>query len=361
MEQGNLSTALLRSLSDFEKSDFLDNALPLKQNLNDVIKELKNPNGRIAIDDGDILISNLIRRSKNESLCVFSSNQFNAQGSCLLQHLFLSSNNLKEALFFLEKYALLISDNLELQITETHTQGVRLELPVLPDCFMAAPRHRTEILVSTLISWIQLLCGQQWRPQAIDVPFPATQYKAMYEQYWLSNVHFNAESCGITFAKSWLEAEVNQTNPHVQTTIRRDVEDEFRKLARTTSLADRIYIAFINKKVRLNDNQQQVADVFHISARTLNRHLKRDNTTLKQIVTQVRIEMAKKMLIESKFSIEQISEELGLSGRRTLDRIFIKELGISPAKYKQQHDRLKSFKSVSTANTNSYTSKLIAS
>lgn len=343
MEQGNLSTALLRSLSDFEKSDLLNSSLRLNQDFHDVIKELKAPNGRLDIKDADILISYLIRRSKNESLCVFSSNQFNVQGSCLIQHLFLSSNNLKEALVFLEKYSLLISDNLELRISETDNQGVNLALPVLSDCFMAAPRHRTEMLISTLISWMQLLCGAKWRPQAISVPFPATQYRDMYEKHWLSKVNFNAEQCSITFAKSWLEVELNQTNPHVQTMIRRDVEDEFRKLARSTSLADRIYMAFINKKVRLNANQQEVASLFHISARTLNRHLQRDDTTLKQIVTQVRIEMAKQMLQDENMSIENISVELGLSGRRTLDRIFIKELGVSPAKYKQWGERLVPF------------------
>lgn len=344
MEQGKLSTALLRALFDFQDSKWIEN-LPLKkQQLDDFLKELRAPNGRISIEDSDTLIKSLIRVSQQESLCVFSSSKFNSQGSCLIQHLFLSANSLREALFFLEKYALLISDNLELSTTTTQNQGVCIELPVLTDCFLSAPRHRTELLISTLISWIQLLCGSQWRPQAISLPFPATQYRAMYEKHWLSKIEFNAKKCTIVFAKSWLDMAVSKTNPHVQAMIRRDVEDEFRRLSRSTSLADRVYLAFMNKKIRLNANQQEAAELFHVSARTLNRHLRRDNTSLKQIVTRVRIEIAKQMLQAETLSIEEISIELGLSGRRTLDRIFIKEVGVSPAKYKQSCKQINRFK-----------------
>lgn len=349
MEQGRLSTALVRSLFDFQGSDWINHPPTTQQNTNDLLKELRSANGRISIEDFDVLIKSLIKHSQHESLCVFSSHNLNAQGSCLIQHLFLSANSLREALFFLEKYALLISDNLELSITPTKNQGISIELPVLTDCFLSAPRHRTEILVSLLISWIQLLCGSQWRPQAISLPFPATQYRDKYEKHWLSKVEFNAQTCSITFAKSWLDTAISKTNPHVQAMIRRDVEDEFRRLSRSTSLADRIYLAFINKKTPLNANQQEVAELFHVSARTLNRHLRRDNTSLKQIVTQVRIETAKQMLQADDLSVEEISMELGLSGRRTLDRIFIKEVGISPAKYKQNCKHINRFKEQKSA------------
>jgi transcriptional regulator GlxA family with amidase domain len=102
-------------------------------------------------------------------------------------------------------------------------------------------------------------------------------------------------------------------------------------------LAERIRKALMQDKIRLNANQQEVANYFHISARTLNRHLHRENTSLKQIVTQVRLETAKQMLIASEDSIEQIALQIGLSGRRTLDRIFIKEVNQSPAQFRQNN------------------------
>ncbi|MDF1764493.1 MAG: helix-turn-helix domain-containing protein, partial [Oleibacter sp.] len=115
-----------------------------------------------------------------------------------------------------------------------------------------------------------------------------------------------------------------------------DVEEQFRKLARSGSLAERIRKAFLNEKIDLSANQQAVANYFHISARTLNRHLYREDTSLKQIVTMVRVDLAKRMLLATTTPIEEIAIRVGLSGRRTLDRIFIKEEQVSPAQYRQQ-------------------------
>lgn len=106
-----------------------------------------------------------------------------------------------------------------------------------------------------------------------------------------------------------------------------------KKLTRSGSLADRIKRALDQEKISLKANQQLVAEHFHISARTLNRHLQKENTSLKQIVTECRIEKAK-VLLKGNMSIEQIAQKLGLSGRRTLDRIFIKHTNSSPAQYR---------------------------
>jgi transcriptional regulator GlxA family with amidase domain len=48
------------------------------------------------------------------------------------------------------------------------------------------------------------------------------------------------------------------------------------------------------------------------------------------------VQKAKQLLLESDLNIEQIALQLGLSGRRTLDRIFIKQTQDSPAQYRNK-------------------------
>ena len=67
----------------------------------------------------------------------------------------------------------------------------------------------------------------------------------------------------------------------------------------------------MQRKVRLNANQQEVADYFHISARTLNRHLSSEGTSLKQLVAEVRLEIARDLLLHGTESIEQIALNIG--------------------------------------------------
>ena len=292
---------------------------------------------RINALDADQLVSLLINRSSNEALCVQAPHKFNVHSSCQLQHLFLCCNTLREALYYLEKFSTLLSDELEIQVTRTRDNIIKVKLPVADNFILAAQRHRTEMAISTLLNWLRQLCGPELQINSISLPFPATQYAAQYNQQWRSEIEFNAGECSIQFHSKWLDEGLHNTNPHILNMMKREVEEQYRKLARSGALSERIRKAFMQNKIRLNANQQEVADYFHISARTLNRHLHREDTSLKQIVTSVRLETARNMLANTDDSIEQIAILVGLSGRRTLDRIFIKEMNMSPAQYRQNH------------------------
>ncbi|WP_419813489.1 AraC family transcriptional regulator ligand-binding domain-containing protein [Bacterioplanoides sp.] len=337
MEQGYLSTALIRPLLEATGSAFFNETHEHNDALQRVIKQMRDPDSLINKADADQMITQLIHSSRDESLCVQPAHRFNTHSSCQLQHLFLCCNTLREALYYLEKFSPLLSDQLEIQVTRTRDNTIKVKLPVSEDYIRTTERHRTEVIISTLLNWLRQLCGSELQINAITLPFPATQYRSQYERAWRAQVEFNNPECAIHFNSKWLDEGLHNTNPHILKMMKREVEERYRKLARSGSLAERIRKALSQSKIRLNANQQEVADYFHISARTLNRHLHKEQTSLKQIITDVRIDTAKRLLVNSNDSIEQIALQIGLSGRRTLDRIFIKEINQSPAQYRQLH------------------------
>lgn len=339
MEQSYVSAALVRPLVDAAGPTFFDQ-LPADESghIQRILKQLRDPDTRLNSDDADELINLLINHTGNEALCVQAAHKFNVHSSCQLQHLFLCCNTLREALYYLEKFSTLLSDELEIQVTRTRDNIIKVKLPVAENFILAAQRHRTETAISTLLNWLRQLCGPDLQISTISVPFPATQYASQYNQQWRSDIEFNAGECSIQFHSKWLDEGLHNTNPHILNMTKREVEEQYRKLARSGALSERIRKAFVQNKIRLNANQQEVADYFHISARTLNRHLHREETSLKQIVTSVRLEITRHLLVSTDDSIEQIALTVGLSGRRTLDRIFIKEMNMSPAQYRQ-HQR----------------------
>ena len=108
--------------------------------------------------------------------CVQAAHKFNVHSSCQLQHLFLCCNTLREALYYLEKFSTLLSDELEIQVTRTRDNIIKVKLPVADNFILAAQRHRTETAISTLLNWLRQLCGPDLQISTISVPFPATQY-----------------------------------------------------------------------------------------------------------------------------------------------------------------------------------------
>jgi AraC-like DNA-binding protein len=334
MNQSSISVALIRPLIEAagnqEFNPETDSQHFLESRLS---KLLKDPDARISTQDADLLISKIVSNSKRSSLCVFSAEKAASQSSYQLQHLFLCSNTLREALYYLEKFASLLCDGLEINITRTRDDIIKIKFPVSEQNFLSQERYRTELLIGTTLSWLKQLCGQEMEIRGIDLPFPQPSYALDYSRHWRSTTRFNSDECSIQFESKYLDQGLHNTNPHILNMIKRDVEEQFKKLTRSGSLADRIKRALDQEKISLKANQQLVAEHFHISARTLNRHLQKENTSLKQIVTECRIEKAK-VLLKGSMSIEQIAQKLGLSGRRTLDRIFIKHTNSSPAQYR---------------------------
>ncbi|MGK0248851.1 MAG: AraC-like DNA-binding protein [Oleispira sp.] len=335
MIQSSISVALIRPLIDAvsSKAPLIEPESAINTRL---IKLLKDPDARIPTQDADALINSLIRSSNSHSLCVFSAPRAAAQSSCQLQHLFLCSNTLREALHYLEKFSSLLCDNLEINVTRTRDNIIKVKLPVNEESFLSQERYRSELLIGILLGWLKQLCGADMSISGIDLPFPQPSYADVYAKLWKTDIVFNSTECSIKFHTKYLDQGLHNTNPHILNMIKRDVEEQYKKLTRLGPLADRIKRALDKDKLSLKASQQMVAEHFHISARTLNRHLQKESTSLKQVITECRINKAKILLLESDLNIEQIALQLGLSGRRTLDRIFIKQTKDSPAQYRNR-------------------------
>lgn len=334
--QKNLSIALIRPLLDSAGANLFESEF-LQQNSPRALKCLKDPNARIPLSEADQLISTISQQQNQQDICIKGPYLAGTHSGCQIQNLFLCSNSLREALYYIEKYAVLLSDNLEINITRTKSDSIKIKLPVEEQAMLSHNRHRNELFISTLVNWMQQLCGLELELEAIHLPFPQPSYADAYHKYWKTQIHYNSEECFIQFHSSWLDKGVHNTNPHILNLIKKEVEDFYKKLTRSGSLADRIRVALAQDKLSYGANQQEVASHFHISARTLNRHLQKEETSLKQIITLCRIEKSKILLTEGSDTIEQIALNLGLSGRRTLDRIFIKATDESPAQYRSRN------------------------
>lgn len=342
MGQSTVSIALIRPLIEAANSESpcsFDND-SIKEIHSKITKLLKNPDARLPINDADIYINELIRNTLKHSLCILPAKNASSQSSCQLQHLFLCSNTLREALHYLERFSALLCDGLEVNVTRTRDNIIKIKLPVNERCYLSQERYRSELLISILLSWLDQLCGEDMVISGINLPFPQPNYASDYNATWNSTTSFNAEECSIQFQAKFLDQGLHNTNPHILNMIKRDVEDQYKKLTRSSSLSDRVKRALEQEKIAFSANQKIVAEHFHISARTLNRHLQKESTSLKQVVTECRVKKAKQLLVDSEYSIEEIAIHLGLSGRRTLDRIFIKQHNTSPAQYRNKHKKL---------------------
>ncbi|WP_369856862.1 helix-turn-helix domain-containing protein [Candidatus Thalassolituus haligoni] len=283
----------------------------------------------------DEYIAHLRATHNNNDFCVLPPLRFDSIASGPLHHLFLCSNTLREALYYLEKFSALLSEHMVVNVTRTRMGPLRVRMDLKAAIENDVSRWRMELLISTLLSWFRHLCGSRLSIERILLPWPEPDYTQRYTQQWQTDLLFNCPQCTIELRPDSLDLGLHHTNPNITQMMRREVEQQFRKLVRAGSLCNHIQRALTSGQLSFSATQQTIAEHFNISTRTLNRHLQREATSLKQLVTRVRIERAKHMLLSSNSSIDDVAVTLGLSGRRALDRIFYKHENISPAQFRQ--------------------------
>lgn len=82
-------------------------------------------------------------------------------------------------------------------------------------------------------------------------------------------------------------------------------------------------------------SETEVAAMFNISKRTLNRYLERENTSFREIARQVLHDTARERLRTGKVSISEIAYSLGFSDAANFTRAFRNLEGCSPSEYQR--------------------------
>lgn len=82
---------------------------------------------------------------------------------------------------------------------------------------------------------------------------------------------------------------------------------------------------------------EDICNNLSISRWTLNRKLQNENTSFITLLKETKIKMACELLIESKYSMQEISESIGFSSQSVFSRFFKTNLSMSPLAFRDEH------------------------
>ena len=79
-----------------------------------------------------------------------------------------------------------------------------------------------------------------------------------------------------------------------------------------------------------------MAELLHVSARTLHRQLKEEGASLQQLKDEVRSERAKDLLLRSGKPVKQVAAAVGFRNEKSFIRAFQQWTALSPAEFRKQ-------------------------
>jgi AraC-like DNA-binding protein len=185
------------------------------------------------------------------------------------------------------------------------------------------------------------LCGAHWRPERVLFSHSKPTDSGPYRRAFQAPCRFNAEQTALEFPAVLLDQRLSGADPEqfrileAQAHARTDYDVVFR-------LRSSLRILLLAQAA----SGDQVAKLLSMHRRTLNRRLKAEGTTFRELLDEVRFEAACQLLDTARTPITDIASSLGYAETSAFSRAFRRWSGGTPIERRQisqnTHDKARS-------------------
>lgn len=160
----------------------------------------------------------------------------------------------------------------------------------------------------------------------VDLRRPPPASAAAWQAYFGVAPRFAHGASSLRFAAASLEIELRTASPELHTMVHG---------TSTTSTAARVR-AYVRAHLRDALDADTVARALDLAARTLQRRLHAEQTSLRELTAEVRLEVARELLATTDRTVADISEAVGFAQPASFTRAFAAATGEPPADFRKR-------------------------
>ena len=189
-----------------------------------------------------------------------------------------------------------------------------------------------QLVIALLWRVAHAITDDQWHPATVNFMFKRPADISPYRHIFDTTVLFDCDFCGIVFHSSDLNIEIRSHDDDVHHALHRFATDVQKREPR--SFDDQVRI-LIRKNLEIQKvGAEDVTQFLPYETRTLQRKLKECGTSYRELLNEVRVELAKEWLHDSDIPITRLSERLCYSSLATMTRAFKIQTGMSPTAWR---------------------------
>ncbi len=191
--------------------------------------------------------------------------------------------------------------------------------------------------VAVMENIMRTLCGPEWRPLEARFAHRKPEDVGPFRRFFRAPLRFDAEQNALLFSADWLNRRLPDADPDLRRLLqkqidalearhRNDFPAQVRSVLRTALLTG-------------HAKADQVAALFSLHSRTLNRHLNAFGTSFRQLVDESRYEIARQMLADTGMEVSQIADSLDYADASAFTRAFRRWSSSTPAAWRAKRSR----------------------
>lgn len=241
--------------------------------------------------------------------------------------------NLKQALSIVLKFYRIRSQLFKLTMTEDD-DNVTLEFD-LQYPLNQVMQSSLELAMGTIHKSKKEILSLSNSEDKIYFTFPEPEYSERYQEFFDCPVYFNQAHNRFVFPKTQLKQKLRFSNQEARDTLLNQCETDLSHIESEKDLTTHVkqYLQQCEEFPSLD----AMANLLHISSRSLRRHLQQSHASYQTLVIDERVRRGKILLTDSDLSITDIAFKLGYAEAANFSKAFKKITTSSPAQYRKQN------------------------
>ena len=292
---------------------------------------LQKPDGRMTARQMEVLSAAAMQELDDEGLGAFGRRlPWGSYG--MLARASLSSPTLEVALKRWCRHHALLTDDVRLQLAVTGSSAVvtleeRRQLP-------AAVRELSLAFVLRNIHGLACWYVDSRIPlQGSAFPFPEPPHADAYRHMFPGPLAFGAPQAQVRFDARYLQLPLRRDEKALAQMLQRALSITVLQYRRDRLLVPQVRQALAAHPER-SHSAEALAQLLHVSPRTLHRQLKEEGASLQQLKDEVRLERARELLWRTRKPLKQVAAAVGFRNEKSFARAFRQWVGQSPGEFR---------------------------
>jgi len=180
------------------------------------------------------------------------------------------------------------------------------------------------------------LCGPEWKPVEVRFAHRRPEDVGPFRRFFRASLRFDAEQYMLVFSADWLNRRLPDADPELRRLLQQQID--VLEARHGDDFPEQVRSVLRTALVTGHGTADQVAALFSMHSRTLNRHLNALGTGFRQLVDESRFEIARQMLEDSAMEVSQIAAVLDYADASAFTRAFRRWSGTTPARWRAMRD-----------------------
>jgi AraC-like DNA-binding protein len=190
--------------------------------------------------------------------------------------------------------------------------------------------QETESSLAFITTMVRQLSSTDFNPNLVEFRHARPASAHRHEQFFGCEVLFNRKSNRLHFDRKTLNTDIISSDQGLLEAMRFYLDDQLKMRSEEEDILDRIRHLISSSLVNGVPDQKRIAAQLGVSARTLQRRLSEQDRVFADMVDEIRLSIAQDYVLQSEFSLTDISMMLGYGELSSFSRAYKRLTGESP-------------------------------